>query len=245
MSETMDTQLVIIPTYNESETIQAMLDTVLNLELKFDVLIVDDNSPDGTAKIVEENIPKHHNRLHILNRSEKEGLGAAYFAGFRWALEKNYGYIFEMDCDFSHPPKDLIRLSHELTTGECDLVIGSRYITGCNVVNWPMKRLLLSYFASIYVRIITGMPIHDSTAGFVGYTRKALESFNLSKSPFKGYAFQIGMKFLAWKRGFTLKEIPIIFYNRELGESKMKGAIVLEAIWGVWMLRIRSIFGFI
>ena len=238
MNSKSKTHLVIIPTYNEIETIQKMLDTVFSLEKKFDVLIVDDNSPDGTAKIVEKNIPKLNNRLHILNRTAKEGLGAAYFAGFRWSIEHGYDFIYEMDCDFSHPPKDLLRLSDELSSGNCDVVIGSRYITGCNVVNWPMKRLLLSYFASIYVRVITGMPIHDSTAGFVGYTRKALESYNLEKSPFKGYAFQIGMKFLAWKRGFRLKEIPIIFYNRELGESKMQGFIVLEAIWGVWKLRL-------
>jgi len=230
--------LVIIPTYNEKENITGIIDRVFQLESPFNILVVDDNSPDGTAKIVESLKEKYPQRLFLLNRTEKEGLGKAYIAGFKWALQHSYDYIFEMDADFSHPPEKLVDLLETLERNEADISIGSRYLKGrINVVNWDLKRILLSYFASIYVRLITGMPIKDTTAGFVGYKKEVLQSFDFDKIEFVGYAFQIEMKYKAWKKGFKIKEIPIIFTDRVQGKSKMHGGIISEAVWGVLKLR--------
>ena len=237
----MSDALVIIPTYNEKENIEAIICTVFSQEKTFDVLVVDDNSPDGTATIVSELISKFPQRLFIANRTEKNGIGTAYIHGFKWALEKNYEYMIEMDADFSHNPKDLIRLYNECATQGADVSIGSRYSKGVNVVNWPMKRVLLSYFASKYVRLITGIPIHDTTAGFVCYKRKVLEKMQLNKIRFVGYAFQIEMKFKAWKHQFNIKEVSVIFTDRTLGESKMSGSIIFEALFGVIKLRLKGI----
>lgn len=238
----MSDKLVIIPTYNEKENIEAIIRAALSVEESFDVLIVDDSSPDGTNDIVKRLITEFNGRLHLEIRTIKDGLGRAYVHGFKWALKNNYKYIFEMDADFSHNPNDLPRLYHALANG-ADLVIGSRYCNGVNVVNWPMNRVLLSYFASKYVRLITRLPIHDATAGFVGYKANVLETLNLDEIKFKGYGFQIEMKYKSWIKKFTLKEVPIIFTDRTLGESKISSDIIGEAVLGVISLRLRNIFG--
>jgi len=235
-------QLVIIPTYNEIDNIAAMIDKVMSLEEQFELLIIDDGSPDGTAQVVRSKQIEFKNRLHLLERSGKLGLGTAYILGFKWALEKDYEYIFEMDCDFSHNPDDLSRLYKTAIEKNADLVIGSRYINGVNVVNWPMNRVLMSYYASAYVRIITGMPFRDTTAGFKCYHRKVLKTIELDRIKFMGYAFQIEMKFTAWKLGFKMIEIPIIFYDRTQGQSKMSGGIFREAFFGVIQMKIKSWF---
>ena len=237
----MQKALVIIPTYNEKENIKNIIKAVFNLPLAFDVLVVDDNSPDGTAQIVTELLEQFKERLFLENRPGKKGIGPAYIHGFKWALSRTYDYIIEMDADFSHNPKDLIRLYEACENKGADVAIGSRYSKGVNVVNWPMKRVLLSYFASKYVKIITGMPLHDSTAGFVCYRRKVLETINLDKIKFIGYAFQIEMKFKAWKHGFNIKEVSVIFTDRTLGESKMSGSIITEAVLGVIKLRLKGL----
>lgn len=237
----MSESLVIIPTYNELENIEQVIRKVFALQNDFHVLIVDDNSPDGTAAVVQ-NLQKEFQGLFLEIRQEKNGLGKAYTHGFLWALDKSYQYIFEMDADLSHNPDDLPRLLQCLKLGN-DVAIGSRYSHGVNVVNWPMTRVLLSFIASKYARLVTGLPIHDATAGFVGYKRKVLESLDLSKIKFKGYGFQIEMKYKAWRKGFKLAEVPIIFTNRVAGESKITANIMGEAVFGILMLRIRSIFG--
>ncbi len=218
-----------------------MLNAVLALDQDFHVLVVDDSSPDGTADIVKSFITSHSDQIHILERKVKDGLGRAYIAGFRWALEKEYAYIFEMDADFSHNPADLNSLYQSSVNG-ADMTIGSRYVTGVNVVNWPMGRVLMSYFASVYVRFITGLKIQDTTAGFVCYRRSVLEKIPLDKIKFKGYAFQIEMKFTAWKYGFKLAEVPIIFTDRSEGESKMSRGIFKEALLGVMQIKLNSLF---
>lgn len=238
----MDTRLVIIPTYNEKENIENIIRCVFALPMEFHLLIIDDNSPDGTAVIVKR-LQTEFPHLHLIERSGKLGLGTAYIAGFKWALEHQYDYIFEMDADFSHNPNDLIRLYNACAQDGADMSIGSRYLTGVNVVNWPMNRVLLSYFASKYVRIITGMKLHDSTAGFVCYTRRVLETIDLDNIRFKGYAFQIEMKFTAHILGFRLQEVPIIFTNRTLGVSKMSKKIAKEAIFGVITMKLRALSG--
>ena len=236
----MEKVLVIIPTYNEVENIQMVIDLTLK-DKAYDILVVDDSSPDGTADLVLELIKTHSNRLFLEQRTRKEGLGKAYIHGFRWALENNYDFIFEMDADLSHDPKELSPMLDYLKS-HYDLVIGSRYVKGINVVNWPLSRILLSYLASVYVRWITFMPINDPTAGFVGYTRTVLEQLDFNKIKFVGYAFQIEMKFKIWKKGFNFKEHPIIFTNRVLGVSKMDGKIIWEALSAVLILRIKTIF---
>ena len=238
----MSDSLVIIPTYNEKENIGKMIRTVMQLPHPFHLLIIDDNSKDGTAQIVKGLQSEYPDRLFIEERSGKLGLGTAYIHGFKWALNKSYAYIFEMDADFSHNPEDLVRLYRACTEEGNDLSIGSRYITGVNVVNWPMGRVMMSYFASMYVRNITGMPIRDTTAGFKCYSRKVLEVIDLNKIKFTGYAFQIEMKFAAWRLGFKLKEVPIIFTDRSEGQSKMSGSIFSEAIFGVLAMKIKSYF---
>ncbi len=235
-----DRALVIIPTYNEIENISRMLDTVMALPEGFDVLIVDDGSPDGTAEVVRQKMGEYDGRIHLEERTGKMGLGTAYIHGFRWALARNYEYIFEMDCDFSHDPNDLPRLL-EAVQNRADLAIGSRYVRGVNVVNWPMSRVLLSYFASVYVRMVTRMPIQDSTAGFKCYNRKVLETLNFNKIQFVGYAFQIEMKFKVWLKGFKIEEVPVIFTDRTEGESKMSRGIIKEAIFGVVKLKLLSL----
>ena len=235
--------LVIIPTYNEKENIRNIINAVLALSgHQFDVLIVDDNSPDGTGAIVDEMIAERADRIHILKRAGKLGLGTAYIAGFKWALDNGYQYVIEMDADFSHPVAKLIELQAACSTGGADVAVGSRYLTGVNVVNWPMGRMLMSYYASAYVRLITGMQVRDATAGFVCYRREVLQSINLDAIEFKGYAFQIEMKFTAHRMGFLIKEVPIVFVNRVLGTSKMNSSIFFEALWGVIKLRWDSIF---
>ena len=235
--------LVIIPTYNEKENIKAIIEAVLAVgEHQFDVLIVDDNSPDGTAAIVESLIVEHPERINILKRAGKMGLGTAYIAGFKWALDHGYEYIIEMDADFSHPVDKLPELQATCATGGADVAVGSRYISGVNVVNWPMGRMLMSYYASAYVRLITGMEVRDATAGYVCYRREVLQAINLDAIEFKGYAFQIEMKFTAHRMGFIIKEVPIVFINRVLGTSKMNSSIFFEALWGVIKLRWDSIF---
>lgn len=214
----------------------------MTLPIEFHVLVVDDGSPDGTADIVKNIAKSHEGKIFILERTQKDGLGRAYIAGFHWALDAGYQYIFEMDADFSHNPSDLVKLYEGAVQKQADMVIGSRYITGVNVVNWPMGRVLLSYFASVYVRFVTRMKIHDTTAGFVCYHRKVLETIDLEKIRFKGYAFQIEMKFNAWKHGFQLIEVPIIFTDRSEGESKMTRGIVKEALFGVMQIKFRSFF---
>lgn len=237
----MSDSIVIIPTYNEKENIEAILSAVFSLSHPFDVLVVDDGSPDGTANIVKNLQAQYSGRLHILERSGKQGLGTAYIAGFRYALSNAYEYVLEMDADFSHDPKDLVHLRKSCEEGS-DVAIGSRYATGVNVVNWPMGRVLLSYFASFYVRLVTSMPISDTTAGFVCYRRKVLETIPLDQVKFVGYAFQIEMKFLAWKYGFILREVPIIFTERTRGQSKMSAGIFKEAFFGVLQMTIQSWF---
>ncbi|MBQ2992288.1 MAG: polyprenol monophosphomannose synthase [Alistipes sp.] len=233
-------KLVIIPTYNERENVARMIDKMLSLEGDFEVLFVDDGSPDGTAAIVRERMALTPDRIHLIERSGKLGLGTAYIAGFRWALERDYELIFEMDCDFSHNPDDLLRLAHRLTT-DADVAIGSRYVRGVNVVNWPLGRLLMSYFASKYVRTVTGMPVCDATAGFVGYRAEVLRSINLDGVQMVGYGFQIEMKYTAWKHGFRTVEESIIFIDREAGTSKMSSGIFGEAFFGVLKLPWRRV----
>ena len=235
----MDKKLVIIPTYNEKENIADIIAAVFALEGAFHVLVIDDASPDGTAAIVKGLQQQHAQRLHLLERSGKLGLGTAYLSGFRWALEHGYDYIFEMDADFSHNPADLLRLYQACRDG-AHLAIGSRYCNGVSVVDWPISRILMSYFASTYVRGVLRMHIYDTTAGFVCYRREVLEKMNLDGVRMKGYGFQIEMKYTAWRLGFQLKEVPIIFTNRQKGTSKMSGGIFSEALWGVIGLRLRK-----
>lgn len=239
---TIADSVVIIPTYNEKENVAAIIEAVFALPREFDILIIDDNSPDGTADIVKSLQAKYPTRLHLLQRAGKLGLGTAYIAGFKWALARNYEYIFEMDADFSHNPADLLKLYAACADEGADLAIGSRYITGVNVVNWPMGRVLMSFYASRYVRIVTGMPINDATAGFVCYRRRVLATLPLDDIRFKGYAFQIEMKFLAYKYGFRIVEVPIIFVNRVLGTSKMSSGIFSEGFFGVLRLKWSSLF---
>ncbi|WP_130733385.1 polyprenol monophosphomannose synthase [Flavobacterium sp. J27] len=234
--------IVVIPTYNEIENIDNILDAVFSLSTSFHVLIVDDNSPDGTSKRVEELQEIYKNKLFLSVRPKKSGLGTAYVHGFKWALSQDYDYIFEMDADFSHNPKDLERLLLACTDEQADVAIGSRYSTGVNVVNWPLNRVLMSYFASVYVKLITGMKIHDATAGFICYNKKVLEKINLDRIKFIGYAFQIEMKYRAYVQQFKIVEVPIIFTDRTKGQSKMSGSIIREAVFGVILLRIRKIF---
>lgn len=238
----MSDSLVIIPTYNECENVKAIIEAVLGQPDGFDVLIIDDNSPDGTAAIVKEMQPALSGRLHLLERKGKQGLGTAYIAGFKWALEHGYEYVFEMDADFSHSPADLGRLRKACAEEGADVAVGSRYVTGVNVVNWPIGRVLMSYYASRYVRLVTGMPVNDATAGFVCYRRRVLEAFDLDSIKFKGYAFQIEMKFMAYKYGFKIVEVPIVFTNRVLGTSKMSSGIFSEGLFGVLELKWCSLF---
>ncbi|KAB1160686.1 polyprenol monophosphomannose synthase [Tenacibaculum aiptasiae] len=233
--------LVIIPTYNEKENIEAIIRETFSQEKEFDILIVDDNSPDGTSDIVEGLQEEFTERLYIEKRTGKNGLGTAYIHGFKWAIKKGYDYIIEMDADFSHNPKDLNRLYKACSVDGADVSIGSRYSIGVNVVNWPMSRVLLSYFASKYVRFITRIPVHDTTAGFVCWKRKVLETIQLDKIKFVGYAFQIEMKFKAWKHKFKIKEVSVIFTDRTLGESKMSGGIISEALFGVIKMRLKGL----
>lgn len=235
-------RLVIIPTYNEKENIENIIRAVFNLPLSFHVLVIDDGSPDGTANIVKGMQKEFPEQLHIVERQGKLGLGTAYIAGFKWGIAHNYDYIFEMDADFSHNPNDLLKLYDACANQGADMSIGSRYISGVNVVNWPMGRVLMSYFASKYVRLVLNVKIADTTAGFVCYKRKVLETIELDKIRFKGYAFQIEMKYTTYKCGFTIKEVPIIFVNRELGTSKMSGGIFGEAFFGVIRLKVSSWF---
>ena len=237
----MQDTLVIIPTYNEKENIERIIRATFSQKKKFDILIVDDSSPDGTADIVRTLQKEFPERLFLEVRNKKEGLGRAYIHGFRWAIKRKYDYIIEMDADFSHNPKDLERLYNKCVEEGADLSIGSRYSQGVNVVNWPMKRVLLSYFASKYVQIVTGMPFHDTTAGFVCYSRKVLEKIQLDKIKFVGYAFQIEMKFKAWKHGFSIKEVSVIFTDRTMGESKMSKTIITEAIFGIIKMRFSGL----
>ncbi|MFK7050699.1 MULTISPECIES: polyprenol monophosphomannose synthase [Flavobacterium] len=238
----MQDSIVIIPTYNEIENIDAIIRAVFTLPKKFDVLIVDDNSPDGTADHVIALQKEYPESLFLEKRQGKAGLGTAYVHGFKWAIQHHYDYIFEMDADFSHNPNDLIKLYEACKTNNASMSIGSRYITGVNVVNWPLNRVLLSYFASVYVRMITGMQIQDATAGFICYQRQVLEKINLNQLKFTGYAFQIEMKYRTFANHFKIIEVPIIFTDRTKGESKMSGAIIREAIFGVIMLRLRKMF---
>ncbi len=235
--------LVIIPTYNEKENVAAIIDATMGLPHEMDVLIIDDGSPDGTAAIVKRKMEEYPGRVHLVERTGKLGLGTAYIAGFKWALERpEYQYVFEMDADFSHNPNDLTALYRACHDEGADVAVGSRYVTGVNVVNWPMGRVLMSYYASAYVRFITGMPVRDTTAGFVCYTRRVLEKMELDNIRFKGYAFQIEMKFTAYKYGFRIKEVPIVFVNRVLGTSKMSSGIFGEAVFGVIRLKVSSWF---
>ncbi len=233
--------LVIIPTYKESENIEAIIRKVFSLSTPFNILIIDDNSPDGTALIVKK-LQSEFKSLYLIERQGKLGLGTAYITGFRWALENGFNYIFEMDADFSHNPDDLIRLSKACHEDGADVAIGSRYISGVNVVNWPLSRVLMSYFASIYVRMVTRMKIMDTTAGFVCYKKEVLENIHPEHIKSKGYGFQIEMKFTAWKLGYKIVEIPIVFTDRKLGSSKMSGGVFNEALWGVIRMKVRSWF---
>ncbi|MGF7141440.1 polyprenol monophosphomannose synthase [Roseimarinus sediminis] len=237
----MKENLVIIPTYKEKENIEKIIRYVFQLSTPFHLLIIDDNSPDGTAAIVKGLMKEFPEQLHLVEREGKLGLGTAYITGFKWALEHNYQYIFEMDADFSHNPDDLERL-YEACRNGADLAIGSRYVSGINVVNWPLKRVLMSYFASIYVRMVTGMKVHDSTAGFVCYTNKVLSTINLDTIRMKGYGFQIEMKFTAWMHRFNIKEVSIVFIDRQEGVSKMSGGIFSEAFFGVVKMKWQSLF---
>ena len=238
----MADSLVIIPTYNEKENIEKIIRKVFSLEIDFHILIIEDNSPDGTADIVKSLMKEFPGRLHIEERKGKLGLGTAYIHGFKWSLKRGYDYTFEMDADFSHNPEDLIRLRDACANKGGDVAIGSRYVTGVNVVNWPMSRVLMSYYASAYVRFITRMKIRDTTAGFKCYRKKVLETINLDKIKFLGYAFQIEMKYVSWKLGFNVVEVPIIFTDRIEGTSKMNSSIFKEAIFGVINLRLRGMF---
>ncbi len=239
----MSDSIVIIPTYNEKENIEAIIKTVFNLPKIFDILVIDDGSPDGTAAIVKKLQTEFPERLHLIERAGKLGLGTAYIAGFRWTLERSYQYIFEMDADFSHNPNDLERLYNECANEGADLAVGSRYCSGVNVVNWPMGRVLMSYFASKYVRFITRMKVHDATAGFVCYKRNVLDTIDLENIRFKGYAFQVEMKYTAHCLGFKINEVSIVFVNRMLGTSKMNSGIFAEGVFGVLTMRFRQIFG--
>ena len=232
--------LIIFPTYNEKDNIETIVHAVLPLDPRIHVLIVDDNSPDGTGRIADR-LSQQEEKVHVLHRKAKEGLGRAYIAGFKWAIEGKYDYIFEMDADFSHGPEYIKTFLKEIKDN--DLVIGSRYISGVNVINWPMSRLLLSYFANMYSRLITGMPIRDATGGYKCFRREVLEAINLDQVHSSGYSFQIEMNMRVWKKGFRIKEIPIVFIDRVAGNSKMSKRIMREAIWMVWWLRIKSIFG--
>lgn len=234
--------IIIIPTYNEKENIESIIRTIFNKEHLFHILVIEDNSPDGTAEIVRRLQTEFPDRLFMIEREGKLGLGTAYITGFKWAIEQQYDYIFEMDADFSHNPDDLPKLYSKCAEEGYDAAIGSRYISGVNVVNWPMGRVLMSYFASKYVQIITGIPIHDTTAGFICYRREVLETIDLDKIRFKGYAFQIEMKFTAYKCGFKIAEVPVIFVNRQLGTSKMNTSIFGEAFFGVIQLKLHSLF---
>ncbi len=237
----MSRALVIIPTYNEKENIEKMIRSIFSLPVTFHILIVDDGSPDGTASIVQNLQTSFQDRLFLLERSGKQGLGTAYITGFKWALDKDYDFMFEMDADFSHNPADLLVLYQTCQQG-ADLAIGSRYKSGVNVVNWPIGRVLMSYFASVYVRLVTGMKIYDTTSGFKCYRRIVLETIRLDNIRFKGYAFQIEMKFATWKLGFRIEEVPIVFTDRREGTSKMSGGIFNEAFWGVLRMKLRSIY---
>ncbi len=240
----MPKQLVIIPTYNEADNIQSIIEAVFHLPEQFHVLVVDDNSPDGTSAIVETLIAESYpNQLYIQNRAKKSGLGTAYIHGFKWALKHDFDYVFEMDADFSHDPNDLIQMLNIIQDSKNHVVIGSRYVKGVNVVNWPMKRILMSWFASKYVRFITGLPVHDATAGFVGFRKEVLEKIHLDQVKFIGYAFQIEMKFKAYQLGFNVVEVPVIFTDRRKGKSKMNGSIIWEAIFGVLKLKFKSLLG--
>ena len=238
----MSDSLIIIPTYNEKENIEKIIRKIFSLEKSFHILIVDDGSPDGTGNIVKDLQTEFSEKLHIEERTGKLGLGTAYIHGFKWALKRDYQFIFEMDADFSHDPNDLIRLYNVNAIEGGELAIGSRYVSGVNIVNWPMMRLLMSFFASKYVKIITGMPIHDSTAGFKCYKRKVLETINFDEIQFVGYAFQIEMKFKTWKYGFNVVEVPVIFTDRTEGTSKMSGGIFFEAVLGVIQMKVKSFF---
>jgi len=235
-----DKKLIIIPTYNEIENIEKLIHDIVEIDRTLDILIVDDNSPDGTGKLVGR-LKDHFNNLFLIQREGKLGLGTAYVAGFKYALENEYTIIFEMDADFSHDPKEIPNFLEAIE--EADLVIGSRYIKGVNVVNWPLSRLLLSYFANKYTRLVTGLPLCDSTGGYKCFRRRVLESINLEKVRSGGYSFQIEMSFKAWKKGYKLKEIPIIFIDRAVGKSKMSKLIIREAVWMVWKLKYKSLFG--
>ncbi len=237
----MDKKVVIIPTYNEKENIEAIIRKVFSLPGEYHILVIDDGSPDGTAAIVRGLQGEFPGRLHLIERSGKLGLGTAYLTGFRWALEKDYDYIFEMDADFSHNPDDLLRLHAACASGEADLAVGSRYCHGVSVVDWPLSRIVMSYWASKYVRMVLGMKVHDTTAGFVCYTRKVLEKMDLDRVKMHGYGFQIEMKYTAWRLKFRLQEVPIIFINRQKGTSKMSGGIFSEALLGVIRLKFRRI----
>ena len=234
--------LIIIPTYNESENIELIISKILLLNDSNDILIVDDNSPDGTSNIVSDLKKENIDRIFLIVRDTKLGLGSAYKEGFKWALKKNYSYIFEMDADLSHNPSEIINLKELLIKRDFDVAIGSRYLEGVSVVNWPLSRIFLSYFANIYVRIITGMPVKDATSGFIGYNNESLSSLNIDNIKFNGYAFQIEMKFKLWKKNFKLREHQIIFVNRKSGKSKMDKNIIFEAIFGVIRLKLNSLF---
>ena len=235
--------LVIVPTYNEAHNIPKIIESVLNLDEPTHLLVVDDGSPDGTGEIVEELIPSYEGKLHLIRRSGKLGLGTAYVRGFEFALEKGYTYVCEMDADFSHNPQDIPSLVEEVRSGNADVAIGSRYSNGISIINWPLSRLILSYGANLYARLITGLPVKDTTAGFKCIHRKVLETISVEGIRSNGYAFQIELHFRAWKAGFRLKEVSIIFREREEGVSKMSKKIVWEAIWRVWFLKFQSIFG--
>ena len=234
--------LIIIPTYNESENIELIISKILLLNDSNDILVVDDNSPDGTSNIVSDLKKENIDRIFLIVRDTKLGLGSAYKDGFKWALNKNYSYIFEMDADLSHNPNEIVNLKEILIKRDSDVAIGSRYLEGVSVVNWPLSRIFLSYFANIYVRIITGMPVKDATSGFIGYTNESLSSLNIDNIKFNGYAFQIEMKFKLWKKNFKLREHQIIFVNRKSGKSKMDKNIIFEAIFGVIRLKLNSLF---
>ena len=236
--------IVIIPTYNEKENVESIIRAVMGLSHGFEILIIDDGSPDGTAQIVKRlQAGEFNGRLHLIERAGKLGLGTAYITGFKWALDRGYSYVFEMDADFSHDPNDLPRLYKACAEEGADVAVGSRYVTGVNVVNWPIGRVLMSYYASKYVRLVTDLPVHDTTAGFVCYRSQVLRTIDLDNIRFKGYAFQIEMKFTAYKLGFRIKEVPVIFVNRRLGTSKMSGGIFGEALFGVMRLRWASMCG--
>ena len=237
-----DNSLIIIPTYNEAENIESVINKILSLQNNNYVLVVDDNSPDGTSNIVKNLKKDNADKLFLITREKKDGLGSAYKVGFKWALEQDFSYIFEMDADLSHDPNEIENLKRLLVNNECDVAIGSRYLEGVSVVNWPLSRIFLSYFANIYVRLITCLPVKDSTSGFIGYSNTALSSLDIDKIKFNGYAFQIEMKFKLWKKKFRLKEHQIIFVNREFGDSKMNKNIIFEAIIGVVKLKLNSIF---